>query len=45
MAKPNFADKTIWTVGNLQLLCGARNSVKGDKPQEHLLARLSKRAA
>ncbi len=25
---------------NLQLLCGACNSLKGDRPQEHLLARL-----
>ena len=25
---------------NLQLLCGACNSVKGDRPQEHLIARL-----
>ena len=25
---------------NLQLLCGACNSLKGDRPQEHLIARL-----
>ena len=30
---------------NLQLLCGACNSVKGDRTQEYLLARLSERAA
>ena len=30
---------------NLQLLCGACNSFKGDRTQEYLLARLSERAA
>ncbi|MCY3749071.1 MAG: HNH endonuclease [Chloroflexi bacterium] len=30
---------------NLQLLCGACNSVKGDRTQEYLVARLSERAA
>ena len=30
-------------IDNLQLLCGHCNSVKGDRPQEHLLAELSKR--
>lgn len=30
---------------NLQLLCGACNSVKGDRTQEYLLARLSECAA
>ena len=25
---------------NLQLLCGACNSLKGDRPQEYLIARL-----
>ena len=29
---------------NLQLLCGACNSVKGDRPQEHLIARLKEMA-
>ena len=29
---------------NLQLLCGACNSVKGDRPQEHLKARLKEMA-
>ena len=29
---------------NLQLLCGACNSVKGDQPQEHLIARLKEMA-
>ena len=32
-------------LGNLQLLCGACNSLKGDRPQEYLLARLKERAA
>ena len=44
----NFADKTIWTgdnLDNLQLLCGACNSLKGDRPQEHLMARLAETAA
>ena len=27
-------------LGNLQLLCGACNSMKGDRPQEYLIARL-----
>ena len=27
-------------IGNLQLLCGHCNSVKGDRPQEYLVARL-----
>ena len=54
----NFADRTIWTGDNLdvlrrlnsssvdliylnlQLLCGHYNSVKGDRPQEYLVARL-----
>ena len=27
---------------NLQLLCGACNSLKGDRPQEYLLAQLAK---
>ena len=31
-------------LGNLQLLCGACNSVKGDQPQEHLIARLKELA-
>ena len=26
---------------NLQLLCGACNSLKGDRPQEYLMARLA----
>ena len=30
---------------NLQLLCGARHSVKSDRTQEHLLVRLQGRAA
>ena len=30
-------------VGNLQLLCGACNSLKGDRPQEYLMARLQER--
>ena len=29
---------------NLKLLCGACNSVKGDRPQEHLIARLKEMA-
>ena len=29
---------------HLQLLCGACNSVKGDRPQEHLIARLKEMA-
>ena len=29
---------------NLQMLCGACNSVKGDRPQEHLIARLKEMA-
>ncbi len=85
MTTPNFADKTIWTgdnldilrgmnsacvdliyldppfnsnrnyaapigsaaagaadhLDNLQLLCGACNSFKGDRPQEYLVARLA----
>ena len=28
---------------NLQLLCGACNSVKGDRPQEYLMAQLKGR--
>ena len=31
--------------GNLQLLCGACNSLKGDRPQEYLLARLAESRA
>ena len=31
-------------VGNLQLLCGACNSLKGDRPQEYLVARLKEMA-
>ena len=30
---------------NLKLLCAAYNSVKGDRTQEHLLARLQEQAA
>ena len=30
---------------NLQLLCGACNSLKGDRPQEYLMARLAEMAA
>ena len=30
-------------VDNLQLLCGACNSIKGDRPQSYLLARLKER--
>ena len=30
---------------NLQLLCGACNSLKGDRPQEYLLARLAEQGA
>ena len=30
---------------NLQLLCGACNSLKGDRPQEYLVARLAKRCS
>lgn len=30
---------------NWQLLCGACNSVRGDRTHEYLLARLSERAA
>ena len=37
---PNFADRTIWTDDNLQLLCAHCNRVKGDRPQEYLIARL-----
>lgn len=40
MTTPNFADKTVWTTDNLQLLCGHCNSVKGDRPQEYRVARL-----
>ncbi len=43
MTAPNFADKTIWTGDNLdilQLRCGTCNSLKGDRPQEYLMARL-----
>ncbi len=29
---------------NLQLLCGACNSIKGDRSQEYLLARLKERS-
>ena len=54
----NFADRTIWTGDNLDilrrlnsssvdliylnllLLCPHSNSVKGDRPQEYLVARL-----
>ena len=32
-------------LGNLQLLCGACNSLKGDRTQEYLMARLSETAA
>ena len=31
--------------GNLQLLCGACNSLKGDRPPEYLLARLAETRA
>ncbi len=31
-------------IDNLQLLCGACNSIKGDRPQEYLLARLREMA-
>ena len=40
MTTPNFADKTVWTGDNLQLLCAHCNRVKGDRPQEYLVARL-----
>ncbi|MCY4392255.1 MAG: HNH endonuclease signature motif containing protein [Chloroflexi bacterium] len=28
-------------IGNLQLLCGHCNRIKGDRPQEYLVARLA----
>lgn len=28
-------------IGNLQLLCGSCNRIKGDRPQEYLVARLA----
>ena len=31
-------------LGNLQLLCGHCNKIKGDKPQEHLIAQLKELA-
>ena len=44
MPQPNFADKTIWTGDNLdilQLLCSSCNRIKGNRPQEYLVARLA----
>jgi len=44
MADANSADKTIWTgdnPDNLQLLCSSCNRIKGDRPQEYLVARLA----
>ena len=31
-------------LGNLQLLCGHCNKIKGDKPHEHLIAQLKELA-
>ena len=63
MTEPNFADKTIWTGDNLdilrgmnsecggtdhrdnlQMLCSHCNRIKGDRPQEYLVARLKEMA-
>ena len=40
MTTPNFTDKAVWTGDDLQLLCARCNRVKGDRPQEYLVARL-----
>ena len=43
----NFASRTVWTgdnLDNLQLLCGACNSLKGDRDQAYLMARLKEMA-
>ena len=38
--KPNWSNRTLWTGDNLQLLCGACNSMKGAHSQEQFIARL-----
>ena len=40
MTAPIFANRTIWTGDNLQLICGACNSAKGAGSQEELKAKL-----
>ena len=56
---PNFANRTVWTGDNLDILRGMNsgcvnliyldppstcNSLKGDRPQQYLLARLKESA-
>ena len=46
MTAPNWINRTIWTgdsLDNLQLLCAACNSLKGDRSQAWLVAELRKR--
>ena len=44
---PNWVNRTLWTgdnLENLQLLCASCNRIKGDRPQEYLVARLAELA-
>ena len=41
---PNWVNRTLWTGDNLdipRLLCTSCNHIKGDRPQEYLVARLA----
>lgn len=44
---PNWVNRTLWTGDNLdvpRLLCASCNRIKGDRPQEYLVARLAELA-